>query len=203
MMKKTIIFLAIITTIVCSFSQSMALTKLYETKEKQILNSGTNLTKYKRLTDKGWLAINIIDVDLKDKNTSVGVLTSENGLHTFQTVKTMLTNTQNGIAAINADFFNGNYQKGNIIGMTMQAGKVLTSASRDNVNKDTMASFYMEKDGEASFSFFTNQIQVNNITRREAYTIYEMNKLSDNYEYPVLYTREWEKNRLDFYLMFQ
>ena len=67
---------------------------------------GVLLKNYNRLTEKGWLDINILEVDLKDKYTSIGLLTSKNGLNTFQTVLEMAKDNES-IAAINGDFFSG------------------------------------------------------------------------------------------------
>lgn len=190
-MKKFLIVFSIFIIYIFCFSNSFAMTKLYETSTSQVLNTGTTLTKYKRLTDKGWLAINVIEVDLKDDNTTVSVLTSENGLQTFQDVNTMLLNEDNCIAAINADFFNGNYKKGNIIGMTIKNGEMLTSTYYENELKDTLASFYIDDNNGAAFDYFSNKITLKNGSNGENYSVAEINKWSSNYEYPVLYTKKW------------
>lgn len=190
-MKKYLIILLTLVLVIFSSTNSFALTKLYETSETQVINSGTNLTKYKRLTDKGWLAINIIDVDLEDKNTNISVLTSSNGLQTFQNVKTMLTNNKNCIVAINADFFNGKTNKGNIIGMTIKDGEMLTSTYSENEVKDVLASFTLDEDNNVLFDYFSNKITLKNLKNDECISIGEINKWSSNYEYPVLYTKEW------------
>ncbi|MBQ9314751.1 MAG: phosphodiester glycosidase family protein [Clostridia bacterium] len=195
-MKKFLIISMITILVLYAQSHAYALTKLYETSSTQVINSGTTLTKYKRLTDKGWLAINMIEANLKDENTTVRVLTSSNGLQTFQNVKTMLTNEENCIAAVNADFFTGNYKKGNIIGMTIKNGKMLTSTYYENEIKNTMASFYIDDNNGAAFDYFTNEITLKNLNNSEVFSISEMNKWSSNYEYPVLYTREWGEKSL-------
>ena len=203
-MKKFLLLCSAIVLILSASSNSFALTKIYETSTKQVINSGSNLTKYKRFTDKGWLEINIIDIDLKDENTKVTTLTSANGLQTFQNVKTMLTNENNCIAAINADFFNGTYKKGNIIGMTIKDGKMLTSTYFENEIKDTMASFYIDDEDSSAFNYFSNIITLSNLSNTAELKIGEINKWSSNYEYPVLYTSEWgEKSpgkSLDIYM---
>lgn len=190
-MKKYLVILLVSLMVIFSNTSSLALTKLYETSESQVINSGTNLTKYKRLTDKGWLSINIIDVDLNDDNTTVSVLTSANGLQTFQNVKTMLTNNKNCIAAINADFFTGKTSKGNSIGMTIKDGEMLTSTYSENEVKDVLASFVLDEDNNVLFDYFSNKITLKNLKNDECILIGEINKWSSNYEYPVLYTKEW------------
>lgn len=191
MIKKSVFVCLVLMLCMFASSNVFALTKLHETYESQVINSGTNLTKYKRFTDKGWLSINIIDIDLKDKNTSIGVLTSSNGLQTFQDVKTMAKNNKNCIAAINADFFNGTSKKGNIIGMTIEDGNMLTSTYYENEVKDVLASFVLNEDDEVTFDYFTNKITLTNLKNDEVIGVSEINKWSSNYEYPVLYTKEW------------
>lgn len=196
-MKKRICFLIILMICMIVCTNCFALTKLHETVTTKVISSGTNLKTYTRFTDKGWLSINIIEVDLKDKNTSLGLLTSSNGLQTFQNVKTMITNSnKNVVAAINADFFNGKTQKGNIIGMTIEDGEVLTSTYYENETEDVLASFVIDDDNNVLFDYFTNKITLTNITNDEAISISEINKWSSNYEYPVLYTSKWGEKSL-------
>ena len=64
-MRKFLWMLAVSLFILHANSNSFALTKLYETSTKQVINSGTNLTKYKRLTENGWLSVNVMEIDLK------------------------------------------------------------------------------------------------------------------------------------------
>lgn len=196
-MKKRICFLITLMICMIACTNCFALTKLHETVNTKVINSGTNLKTYTRLTDKGWLSINVIEVDLNDKNTSLGVLTSSNGLQTFQNVKTMITNSnKNVVAAINADFFNGKTQKGNIIGMTIEDGEVLTSTYYENEVKDVLASFTIDDDNNVLFDYFTNKITLTNNSNDEVISISEINKWSSNYEYPVLYTSKWGEKSL-------
>ena len=195
-LKKSVFVFLILMICMFACTNVFALTKLHEISETRIINSGTNLTKYKRLTDKGWLAINIIDVDLNDKNTSINVLTSSNGLQTFQNVKTMITNNKNCIAAINADFFNGTSKNGNIIGMTIKEGKLLTSTYYENEVKDVLASFVLNDDNSVIFDYFTNKITLTNLSNNDSISVSDINKLSSNYEYPILYNSDWGKKSI-------
>lgn len=196
-MRKNVFVFCIVVICVLMCTNVFALTKLYETSEKIIINSGTNLTKYKRFTDKGWLSVNVVDVNLNDKNTSIGLLTSENGLQTFQNVKTMFDKSKkNCIVAINADFFNGTSKKGNIIGLTVDDGRLLTSTYYENEVKDVLASFILSEENEVIFDCFSNKITLANKDNDECISVSEINKWSSNYEYPVLYTKEWGENSL-------
>lgn len=189
-MKKKIFALIASILLLSNFSSVFALEKIYEKETSEIISSGVTLKMYDRFTDKGWLAINIVEVDLKDKNTTVGLMNSENGLMTFQTVSQM-ANANKAIAAINGDFFNGNYKKGNTIGLSISEGEMLTSTYYENEIKDTFASFVLNEKDDAWFDYFHNKITIENTKNDEVFAIGEYNKVSSNYIYPVIYTPEW------------
>ena len=189
-MKKKIFALIASLLLITNFSTVFALEKLYEKETEETISSGAVLKTYERFTDKGWLAINIVEVDLKDKNTSVGLLTSANGLKTFQTVSQM-AKANDAIVAINADFFNGTSVKGNAIGLSISEGDFLTSTYYENEIKDSFASFILDEKDNAWFDYFSNVITITNQKNDEVFAIGEYNKFSSNYIYPVIYTAEW------------
>ena len=189
-MKKKIFALIACAIMLNGFSSVFALEKLYEKEKSEIISSGVTLKSYDRFTDKGWLAINIVEVDLKDKNTSVKLMNSENGLMTFQTVSQM-ANKNKAIAAINGDFFNGTSKKGNTIGLSISDGDFLTSTYYENEIKDTFATFVLDEKDNAWFDYFHNKITIENTKNDEVFAIGEYNKVSSNYIYPVIYTPEW------------
>lgn len=195
MKKNILISMILFVLIISSTTNVFALTTLYEKENDERISSGVVLKSYKRLTNNGWLSINILEVDLADEDTKVGLLNSENGLNTFQTVSQMASKN-NVIAAINGDFFNGNYKNGNTIGLSISDGKLLTSTYYENETKDTFGSFILDEDNNAWFDYFTNKITL--VSKRDdtELPIGEYNKISSNYEYPVLYTREWKETSL-------
>ena len=195
MKKNILISMILFVLIISSTTNVFALTTLYEKENDERITSGVVLKSYKRLTNNGWLSINILEVDLADEDTKVGLLNSENGLNTFQTVSQMASKN-NVIAAINGDFFNGNYKNGNTIGLSISDGKLLTSTYYENEMKDTFGSFILDEDNNAWFDYFTNKITL--VSKRDdtELPIGEYNKISSNYEYPVLYTRDWKETSL-------
>ena len=190
MKRKIFALIALIIMICSTFSNSFALNLIHEKAVTERLSSGAYLTTYTRFTDKGWLDINVIEVDLMDNNTKIGLLNSENGLNTFQTVYQM-ANKDNIIAAINGDFFNGNSKNGNTIGLSISDGEVLTSTYYENELKDTFGTFVLDEKNNAWFDYFTNVITLKSKRNYSELKISEYNKLSSNYEYPVVYTKEW------------
>ena len=190
MKKKIFVALAAI-AIISKVSTAYALTTIAENITEEKLTSGVLLKNYDRFTEKGWLNINILEVDLSDEYTEVGLLNSSDGLNTFQTVYQMASKAENVVAAINGDFFNGTSVNGNTIGLSIKDGKLLTTTYYENETKDTYASFILDDENGAWFDYFSNKITLKNKKNDKELFIAEYNKVSTNYEYPVLYTSEW------------
>ncbi len=189
-MRGKIFALITSTLIIANFSSVFALEKIYEKETNEKISSGVLLKNYERFTDKGWLSINIAEVDLNDKNTNVKLMNSENGLKTFQTVYKM-AETNDAILAINGDFFNGKSTRGNTIGLSISEGELLTTTYYENEIKDTFASFVLDEKDNAWFDYFSNVITLKNQKNKEEFLVGEYNKISSNYIYPVIYTSEW------------
>lgn len=189
-MKKKIFALVVSIIIVCNFSSAYALTTLNEKVVTEKITSGVVLKNYDRFTEKGWLNINVVEVDLNDNNTELGLLNSENGLNTFQTVLQMV-NQGNIVAAINGDFFNGSSVNGNTIGLSISDGKLLTTPYYENEIKDTFGSFVLDEDNDAFVGFFKHKTVLKNKKNNKELAIAEFNKISNDYKYPVVYTCEW------------
>ena len=190
MKKKIFVALAAI-VLIGKVSTAYALTTIDENITEERLTSGVILKNYDRFTEKGWLNINILEVDLKDEYTEVGLLNSSDGLNTFQTVYQMANKEDNVVAAINGDFFNGTSVNGNTIGLSIKDGKILTTTYYENETKDTFASFILDEENEAWFDYFTHKVTLKNKKNKKELSIAEYNKVSTNYEYPVLYTSDW------------
>lgn len=155
---------------------------------------GVLLKNYNRLTEKGWLDINTLEVDLEDKYTSIGLLTSKNGLNTFQTVLEMAKDNES-IAAINGDFFSGKSTNGYTVGLSISEGKLLTSTYLGNEEKDEFASFILNEDNKAFIDYFKNVITLK--SKKTSLEIKEYNRLSTNYDTtPVIYTKDWGKKSI-------
>ena len=193
MKKKFFVALAAI-TLINKFSMAYALTTIAENITEERMTSGVLLKNYDRFTEKGWLNVNILEVDLDNEYTDVGLLNSENGLNTFQTVYQMASKEENIVAAINGDFFNGTSVNGNTIGLSIKDGKLLTTAYYENEVQDTFASFILGENNEGWFDYFTNKITIKNKTKKKELAIAEYNKVSTNYEFPVIYTSDWGKH---------
>ncbi len=74
-MKKFFIFLALFISITMPV---FAATTLYQTTAESKISSGVLLKNYIRFTSSGWQNINVLEIDMDDKYTNLGLLTSEN-----------------------------------------------------------------------------------------------------------------------------
>ena len=190
-MKKKIVLALAAIVMIFNASTAQALTTISEKVTEERMTSGVILKNYDRFTEKGWLNINILEVDLEDDYTDIGLLNSADGLNTFQTVYQMASKEENVVAAINGDFFNGTSVNGNTIGLSIKDGKLLTTTYYENEIKDTFASFILNEDNENWVDYFTHKITLKNKTKKKEMLIAEYNKVSTNYEYPVIYTSDW------------
>lgn len=120
-MKKIICCLFLVMMFFSTFfntSSTYATTILHQTENESRISSGTVLKNYNLFTDAGWININVLEVDLTDKYTSIGLLTSSDGASKLKNVLSMAQNS-GAIAAINGDFFSGSSGKGHSIGLSI------------------------------------------------------------------------------------
>ena len=166
-MKKRIFLALDAIVMINKVSTAYALTTISEKVTEERMTSGVILKNYDRFTEKGWLNINVLEVDLEDEYTDIGLLNSSDGLNTFQTVYQMASKEENIIAAINGDFFNGTSVNGNTIGLSIKDGELLTTTYYENENKDTFASFILDENNEGWFDYF-DILECQSITLRES-----------------------------------
>ncbi|MGI6776816.1 MAG: phosphodiester glycosidase family protein [Acetivibrionales bacterium] len=133
---------------------------IYERSSKQIISSGAILENIVKFTDKGWLNINILRVDLSNRYIEVDSLSNTSSLQKLTTVKNLLHN-RNAIAGVNASFFNptgeGNgYPDGPIV----ESGEIISAYGEYNRYGDTMASFSIDDMGEVLYSYWKTDISI-------------------------------------------
>ena len=192
-MKKLICCFLLIILFYSIFINSFntyALTTLSQSVTESKISSGTLLKKYTLFTDLGWLNINVLEVDLKDKYTKIGLLTSSDGAGKLKNVLS-LAQEAGAIAAINGDFFSGSSGKGHSIGLSINNSEIVSSAAKDNISKNTFSSFLLDEDNNAFFEYLTNTITLTSKRTRKSIEISDINKYSDNYSTPAIYTSDW------------
>lgn len=188
-MKKFVIFVLVF---LCFSLPIFASTTLYQKTDTSKISSGVNLINYKRFTDSGWLNINVLEVNLKDKYTNLGIIYSSNGVGTLQNLLTMANNS-NSIAAINGDFFQANSGKGNSVGLAINDNEIISSSYYGNEEKDEFATFALNKKNNVFLDFFTNTITLTSQKTKKSTTIGDINKFPRSFEEGVIYTSAWGK----------
>ena len=187
-MKKIIACLFLIFLFSTTFSY--ATTTLYQRETENKISSGTILKNYNLFTEDGWLDINVLEIDLEDKYTKIGLLNSSEGTGKLQNILSMAKESA-AIAAINGDFFAGNNGKGHSIGLSIRDSNIVSSMALDNTTKNTFSSFLMTEDNEIFFEYMTHEIILTSKKTKEKITVPILNKYADNYASPALYTKDW------------
>ena len=122
---------------------------IYEEKHTKHLTKGIVLESSDTYTESGWQRIDVVKIDLKDKNLEVEVLSPSGGVSERQTVKQLAEN-YNPKVAINGDFFNMITGETNMLGMVVSDGELLSTPSKDN-----FSSFALTEDNIPIFDYFT------------------------------------------------
>lgn len=187
-MKKLICIIMIITIFICTYTY--ATTTLYQRENETKISSGTTLKNQTILTEDGWLNVHMLKIDLKDKYTKLGVLTSFDGAGKLKNVLSMAQES-GAIAAVNGDFFAGNAGKGHSIGLAINNSNIISSAAKENLTKNTFASFILDEDNDVFFDYLNNTITLTSKKTNNSIEVTTINKFADDYSTPALYTRDW------------
>ena len=171
-MKKFIIVLFLLLFVTAPVFAS---TTLYEKTVSTPISSGAILKNYIRFTDFGWQNINVIEVDLNDKYTNLGLLVSNNGVGTLQNILNMASNS-GAIAGINGDFFGANSGKGNSVGLAVENNEIISSAYYGNLTKNEFATFLIDENNSVFCDFLTNSIILTSQKTHKSISVGEINK---------------------------
>lgn len=184
-MKKKLLVLLLFAIMIVSVPISA--TTLYKTLEETQISTGTILKNYKKFTEKGWLNINVLEIDLEDRYTDITLLTSSDGVGKTQNLKTMATNN-NCIAAINGDFFAASSGKGHSMGIAINDNELISSSYNGNLTSDSFATFLLDNKSNPFYEFISNTITLTSKKTKESIEVSEINKYPDSYNIPAVYT---------------
>ncbi|MBP3284632.1 MAG: phosphodiester glycosidase family protein [Clostridia bacterium] len=192
-MKKFL--LSFVFTYLILINCAFGYTKIYDmTSEKQPIASGTTYQNIKRLTTEGWLNINILEVDLEDEYTEMDMLIHPEGIYQLATVKEHAVNN-GAVAAINSDFFSwvSGKSNGSPIGFEMKDGEIVSSAYYKNAVEHSMLTFSLDENNFPFYNYIkTEEIKLVN-ENGESIAVADINKVSSNYENPVVFNAYWSK----------
>lgn len=172
------------------FSFTVYAETLYQTVSSENISTGTILKKYTRFTDKGWLNIDVLEVDLSDRYTNLKLLTSTTGSGKTQNLKAM-ADSKNCLAGVNGDFFSASSGKGHPMGIAIDDGKVITSCYSGNLEKDEFATFLLAEDSSPFYEFISNEITLTSKKTKKSTKILEINKYPDTYNTPSIFTSDF------------
>ncbi len=199
MKKYLIIFLVFIVGIFLnSIVYANQILKIKE-KEEQI-STGTKLKEYEILTEDGWVEAQVLELDANDDYNKITLLTAEEGVKKLAAVSAM-AKVQNAIGGINGDFFAGSSGIGNSVGLAINNGKIVSSSAEENKTKETFSSFLINEKGKIFYEYIQDDIKI--ICEDKEFKARYINKYTDNYEIPTIYTSEWGEKSIgthdDFY----
>jgi len=197
--KRGILFIPVLAFLitVISFSVVEAMpSTIYETSKTQIITSGVTHENIVRLTDSGWLNINVLRVDLSNPYVYVDTLINKESVNKLTNVKT-LASDYGAVAAINAGFFNplgggSGYPDGPIV----QSGKLISAWSEFNRYNDVMGSFSIDHLNNVLYDYWKTSMTLETPSGKSI-AVMQYNKPSrSNYTDITIFDRRWGKNSI-------
>jgi len=180
---KKIAFILIFAFTFCSYAYGAPIHK-YE--EIIPISESITLTKVREFHSDKNISYSYIKADLKDENTSLKLLKSENGADIIDTVSNLAKTDETTVAALNADFFSvhsGN--KGFSLGIEIKDGELIQSP----INPSTMATIsYVDSMLSMSYLDFHIMAVAPNWQYNE---IRHLNKHTTYYGDILMYTKEF------------
>ncbi len=103
--KKKIILISLICALVATpVAYADEYTTIYDLSDETKISSGITHVETEKLTNGGWMNVNVVRIDLTDEYTYTDPIYNVEGLNKSTTLSTMM-NQSGAIAAINGDFF--------------------------------------------------------------------------------------------------
>ncbi len=185
-MSSALAFMMIISSTIIGFADRA----VYETIEDEIISGGVRYKNIVRSEQDGRLNINVVYVDLKNDNVKLDVLTSSKGLHTKETLSTMVKNTENVVSAINGDFFYM-LNPDSPLGAIVEEGEIISTP----VTVNDFATFFVDHNSEAFVDYWRHEHWKNELYAEtdsgKTIPISTINKYTDEYQYIMLIDGNW------------
>jgi exopolysaccharide biosynthesis protein len=137
-----------------------------------------------QFTDQGWDKIHVLEADISDPRTQLGLLTPPGGLGVGSTLPEMVEDS-NTVAAINGDFFISG-ESFSPIGPLVRDGELQSSPT---YRMDELAVFSIDKRDVPVIEYWNWQTRL--LVGDLDLPVAAINKISDDYAYPVIYTKQW------------
>lgn len=161
---------------------------LYEEKSSQPIGSGVEYQHLLKFGSSGWLNLNVVTMDLKNPNTKVDVVHSANGVSTRDTLSGMMSQVQNPLAAINADYFYLTTPD-SPLGVMVQDGKMVSST----VLVKPYNVLSVTNDGQAFFGPWQNNMNLTS-DKGASVPVSAYNKVTWHYAMVTILDKNWGAN---------
>ncbi|MCQ2978345.1 MAG: phosphodiester glycosidase family protein [Clostridia bacterium] len=124
------------------------------------ISKGVTHISSTRLTNKGVVKAEIVKVDLSNKNLKFENVFNSDSMGKKTTVKNLIKNKKNVVAAVNGDFFEMGLTPSFELGITMNDGKVekLSSGEYYNCYSNSLAALLLDDDNNPTIDFVTSNI---------------------------------------------
>ncbi|MDO5028586.1 MAG: phosphodiester glycosidase family protein [Bacillota bacterium] len=183
-LKKTLCVLAISALILKATNVRAQV--IEDRKERTNIGSGVEYVSIDRLTDKGFIDIDVIKLDANNPYSKLIPLFSKEGLSDRQVLTEMIDSSQ-ALAGINGDFFEvTKYPMA--LGSLVNDGLPILSTPEEAFSRN---SFYINKEGQAGVGPLKNNIVVT--IGGDSLEVNALNKLSKPYKSLALLDENWGK----------
>lgn len=158
---------------------------VYEEKSVENIASGTSHQRILRFGEQGWQNVNVIRVDLTDKNIMLELLQSASGVSQRDTLTNMMKQMDQPVAGINADFFYLT-KPDSPMGIMARDGQIVSGP----VLEKPFSSLIVKKDGSADLTGWNNHMYVST-ENGKLFSIGAYNKITWNYHIMTILDKNW------------
>lgn len=160
---------------------------LYEQKKVETITKGVTYELSHRLTNEGWVDVNVLKVNLEDANITVAPVQSTKELGLKEPLTDLLYNN-GAIAGVNSDFFGMKGAYSASFGIAIQNGNIMSSSDDKNNETNDYATFFMDKDNIPFMEFLKINFEFLNGGNKNI-DINAINKAGDQ-----VYAMKFDKN---------
>lgn len=125
---------------------------LYQNTEKETISSGITYEKNTRLTEAGWVDVHIIEADLTNPFVKLDVIRNTDGFGLKDSL-TSLSEKNNVIASVNADFFNMKNNPTDIIGFEYEKDGIIIGKHNFNAGGNSYGSLFLDSNNMPFIDF--------------------------------------------------
>lgn len=151
----------------------------YSDDVEEEISKGVTHISGKRLTSRGLVNLEIVKVDLSNRNLQFKNVFNRDVMGKKTTVKNLIKGEKNVVAAVNGDFFEMNLSPSFELGVTINDGKLEKTSAGEYYNKysDALATMLFDEDNEPTLTFLKSEVTFAN-DEKTVYISY-LNKAGD------------------------